>query len=235
MRKPWGKLCIYPRFIGCSPVMAGGRLFPDRNIRGLIRMQLMLLKKLPEIVAAVVNKEETPVRLMFQDEARFGRISNPRRCWAPAGIRPEVPKQIVRQFTYAFVTVSPHDGVLDSLVPPEVNSAMMSLFLEEVSFLHPDEFILMFMDKAGWHRAKDLVVPLNIKIEWLPPYSPQANPTENIWDEIREKSFANYAFHSMDAVEDTLVNALSNMESKPTLVQSIAGFPWIISISLIAN
>ena len=51
------------------------------------------------------------LRLMFQDEARFGLISDPRRVWAPPGIRPEVPVQIVRQYSYAYAAVSPHDGV----------------------------------------------------------------------------------------------------------------------------
>ncbi len=99
---------------------------------------------------------------MFQDEGRFGRINDPRRCSAPCGVRPDVPQQIVREYTYAFAAISPHDGTLDSLILPEVNTKMMSLFLEEVSFRHPDEFIMMFMDQAGWHKAGGLKVPDNI-------------------------------------------------------------------------
>lgn len=59
---------------------------------------------------------------MCQDEARFGRINDPRRCWAPEGLRPEVSVQIVREYTYVFGAVSPHDGVLDTLVLPDVNA-----------------------------------------------------------------------------------------------------------------
>jgi hypothetical protein len=66
---------------------------------------------------------------MFQDEGRFGRISDPRRCWAPHGVRLVVPSQVVREYTHAFAAVSPHDGVLDSLILPDVNAQMMSLFL----------------------------------------------------------------------------------------------------------
>jgi len=89
---------------------------------------------------------------MFQDEGRFGRINDPRRCWAPCGVRPDVPQQMVREDTYAFAVISPHDGTLDSLILPEVNTEMMSLFLEEVSFRHPNEFIMMFMDQADGTR-----------------------------------------------------------------------------------
>lgn len=123
---------------------------------------------------------------MFQDEGRFGRISSPRRCWAPRGMRPNVPCQMVREYTYAYVAASPHDGVMDSLVLPQVNAQAMSLFLGEVSSRHPDEFILMVLDGAGWHRAGELKVPENMHLIFLPAYSPQLNPVEHVWENIRE-------------------------------------------------
>ena len=89
------------------------------------------------------------IRIMFEDEARFGRISDPRHCWAPKGTRPVVPLQFVREYTYAYAAVSPCDGILDSLVLPDVNAESMSIFLSIVSERYPDELILMFMDQAG--------------------------------------------------------------------------------------
>jgi transposase len=172
---------------------------------------------------------------MFQDEARFGRLSDPRRCWAPQGMRPQVSAQLVREFTYAFAAVSPHDGGLDTLVLPEVTAQTMSLFLAEVAARHPEDFILMFLDQAGWHKAKALVVPANMRLEWLPPYSPECNPVEHLWDELREKWFANRLFRGLDAVEDTLVTALHTLEMETERVGSITGFDWIISIPLNAT
>jgi len=169
---------------------------------------------------------------MFQDEARFGRLSDPRRCWAPRGVRPQVPAQLVREFTYAFAALSPHDGVLDSLVLPEVTAQTMSLFLAEVAARHPEVFILMFLDRAGWHRAKALVVPANMRLEWLPPYTPECNPVEHLWEEIREKWFANRLFRALDTMEDTLVTALHALEQETERIASITGFDWIISIPL---
>ena len=101
---------------------------------------------------------------MFQDEARFGRINDPRRCWAPRGVRPQVCARIVREYTYVFAAVSPHDGTLDTLVLPDVNALTMSLFLAEVARRHPQELILMVLDGAGWHRAKDLQIPENMRL-----------------------------------------------------------------------
>ncbi len=175
------------------------------------------------------------VRLMFQDEGRFGRITDPRRCWAPKGIRPDVPAQVVRESTFAFVALSPHDGTLDSLVLPEADTEMMSIFLAEVSARHPDEFILMFLDRAGWHRANNLSVPENMRLVWLPPYSPECNPAEHIWDEIREKWFANKVFDSLDTVEDTLVHALATLEQDKKRVLGLTQFDWIVCISLNAT
>jgi transposase len=169
------------------------------------------------------------VRIMFEDEARFGRISDPRGCWAPEGIRPTVGVQIVHEYTYAFAAVSPLDGVLDSLVLPEVNTDTMSIFLNEVSARHIDEYIIMFADGAGWHKALNLNIPKNIKLLFLPPYSPELNPAEHIWDEIREKSFANVVFKTINTVEDTLVDALVALENHHEKVQGLTGFDWIIS------
>jgi transposase len=111
----------------------------------------------------------------------------------------------------------------------------MSIFLAEVATRHPDEFIVMVMDQAAWHKANDLVIPENIRLIWQPPYSPQCNPVENIWDEIREKWFPNLVFKSMQAVEDTLEEALLALENDNKRTQSIAGFQWIVSILLNAT
>ena len=113
---------------------------------------------------------------MFQDEARFGRINSPSACWAPLPIRPHIARQVVREYVYVFGAVSPCDGRHDSLILPWANTEAMSIFLEEVSRRYPDEYILMFMDQAGWHKAKGLCIPENMELAFLPPYSPELNP-----------------------------------------------------------
>ena len=165
---------------------------------------------------------------MFQDEARFGRMNIPRRCWAPQGIRPSVGMQRVRESLYVYAAVSPSDGRLVSLVLPETDSELMSLFLGEVAQRFPNEFILMFMDQAGWHRSKSLVIPENMKLRWLPPYSPECNPAEHLWEEIREKWFGNVVFASLGDVQGLLAEALFTLEHDHTLIQSLTGFEWVL-------
>jgi len=146
-----------------------------------------------------------------------------------------VPSQIVREYTYAYVAVSPHDGVMDSLILPRVSEQAMSIFLREVSDRHPEEFILMVMDGAGWHKAKALSVPENMSLIFLPPYSPELNPAEHVWDNIRENGFRNKAFNSIDAVEDQLMQSLGALEKDHASVAKLTGFPWIISMNLNAK
>ena len=172
---------------------------------------------------------------MFQDEGRFGLLGTPRRCWAPHGIRPVVGARLERKYLYAFSAVSPHDGVLDSLVLPWVSAETMSLFLSEVAQRHADEFIVMVMDQAGWHIAGDLAVPLNLHVVLLPPYSPELNPAEHLWKSLREDCFANHVFSNLDAVESALTNRLVALEANPIRTRSMTGFEWITSISLNAS
>jgi transposase len=172
---------------------------------------------------------------MFEDEARFGRISDPRRCWAPPGVRPEVSTQFIREYEYAFAAVSPQDGLLDTLVLPTVNTEAMGIFLAEVSQRHADEWIVMVLDGAGWHRAKRLKVPANMRLISLPPWSPQLNPVEHVWEEVREKWFANRVFDSLSVVEEQLMTALKSLEEDSPRVASLTGFEWIRTISLNAH
>ena len=88
--------------------------------------------------------------------------------------------------------------------------------------------ILLVLDGAPNHRCRDLVLPDNISLLFLPPYSPELNPKENVWHEIREKIFKNYALKSIDAVRAKLEQAILYLEHNPDIVKSITGFPYII-------
>jgi len=175
------------------------------------------------------------VRLMFQDEGRFGLLGTPRRCLAPRGMRPVVGARLQRKYLYAFSAVSPHDGVMDSLVLPGVDAKMMSMFLDEVGQRHAGEFVFMVMDQAGWHIAGALVVPPNMRLMFLPPYSPELNPAEHLWEAMREDCFANHVFADLDAVERALTTGIVALEADPVRTQSMTGFKWITSISLNAT
>lgn len=165
---------------------------------------------------------------MFEDEGRFGRISNPSLCWTQKGTRAVVHKQIVREYTYAYGAVDPKKGEVDSLILPDMYATTMSVFLKELSERHPDCYILLVMDGAPCHRAGDLAVPWNIRIEELPPYSPELNPAEHLWDAMREDGFKNQTFGSMEQVEKAMISSLLKLEHDHESIKSMTGFPWIL-------
>ena len=131
--------------------------------------------------------------------------------------------------------MSPHDGVLDTLVLPEVNAEAMGLFLAEVARRHTHEFIVIVRDGAGWHRARRLQIPKNMRLLWLPPWSPQLNPAEHLWDEVRENNFANSWFQTMDQLEAQLIAGLAVLEANAQQVASLTGFDWVTCVPLNAH
>jgi transposase len=186
-------------------------------------------KKLPETLAAIRQDwgQGKDFKLMFQDEARFGRISDVRRCWAPKPLRPICQGMLTHEYTYAYGAVDVSTGEFESLILPHVNTDCMQVFLNEVSIRHPDERIVMVIDGAGWHRSAALKAPDNIYLLKLSPYAPELNPIEHVWDELREKFFHNRVFKSLNALEDHLVLGLRNLEENPSKVRSIVSWPWI--------
>jgi transposase len=165
---------------------------------------------------------------MFQDEARFGRLSDPRPCWAPPGVRPTVELALVREFVYAYGAVSPADGCLDSMVAAKMNTPTMNRFLQQVARRHANEFVIMVLDGAPSHRGKELVVPKNMRLLALPPYSPELNPAELLWDELREKEFANRVFETLRGVVVQLRSGLDRLRRHPKELMSLTGWDWII-------
>src|SRR6201987_1968759 len=164
---------------------------------------------------------------MFGDEARFGRMNRPRPCWAPIGIRPEFPCQLIREYVYLYGAVSPKDGTCVYLIMPAPDTECFQIFLETLAKKYPRDFILLFVDGAGNHHSDELEIPTNIILHLLPPYSPELNPQENLWEEIREKIFKNYALKSMDKVYDKLQEAALYLERTPKIVQFITAVPYI--------
>ncbi len=174
------------------------------------------------------DPEDTrPVIIMAQDEGRFGRITDIRTCWAPKGIRPKVARQVARTFVYVYAAVCMALGKITSLILPYANTDMMNLFLEEVSNDFKEYFVIMLVDGAGWHRSQDLKIPENIRLIQQPSHSPELNPVEHLWEELREKYLPNKAFKSLDAVEEALCKALRDLDGDPDTVSSMTNFPYL--------
>jgi transposase len=185
----------------------------------------------PEMVKQVEktkdSEDKRPTLIMAQDEGRFGRLSAIRRAWAPEHVRPLVPSQIVREYVYAYAAVAPEDGKMTFLVLPYSNTEMMNIFLKQVSKDFSSYFVIMQVDRASWHLSKDLVIPENIRLIPQPPYSPELNPVEHIWEELREDGFYNSCYKSLDEVTQRLCDGLLKLASDSQHVRSMTHFPHL--------
>lgn len=163
---------------------------------------------------------------MFQDEAGFGRINKPKYCWCEEGIRPSVPCHHIREHYYAFGAVEPLTGDSCFLVLPKCNSLCMNEFLQHLSKTYPNDIILLCCDGAAWHKSGALHIPENIELFHIPPYTPEMNPIEQIWKEIRKRGFRNEVFATLNKVMDRLCDTICSLTNQT--ISSITGREWIL-------
>lgn len=165
---------------------------------------------------------------MFQDEAGFGRISEPSRCWAPAGVRPIVARHRIREYSYAHGAIEPRTKDSYFLVLPYSNSKCMSIYLSGLSKQFPEDMLLVCVDQAPWHTTSKINIPDNIELFYLPAATPEMNPQEPIWKELRKRGFKNESFPSLKKVELRLCNVIRSLTRKD--IMSITGREWVLSI-----
>lgn len=163
---------------------------------------------------------------MFQDEAGFGRINKPKYCWCQKGCRPCVPCHHIREYRYAYGAVEPLTGESFFLVLPYSNTDCMNVFLERLSKEFPNDQIILVCDGAAWHKSHSLVLPTNIELFFLPPATPEMNPIEQIWKEIRKRGFRNEVFSTLEKVIDRLCDTICSL-TKP-LIHSVTSRRWIV-------
>jgi transposase len=142
--------------------------------------------------------------IFFFDEGRFGLQSTITRVWAKRGEPVNVKVQQGYESFYSYSCVSPHSGESFSLLLPEVNTDMMNIYLDEFSKEYSNKDILIILDQAGWHKAKDLKVPENTALMFLPPYSPELNPVEKLWHWLRKEVTHNSLFKTLEELMDGL-------------------------------
>lgn len=171
-------------------------------------------------VAEVQNSK--PLVVFFEDEGRFGRISREMYCWVKKDMVPAVARQMVREYIYAYSAIAPQTGDCFSLIAPYCNTQAMNSFLLQLANQYPQYRIVMLLDKAGWHISKNIQLPDNLLLMHLPPYSPELNPVELLWREIRRKHFHNKIFNSLDEVENTLSVALADCHQNPDAIKQIS-------------
>ena len=160
-------------------------------------------------------------------DARVGQQGTLTRIWAKRGTRPRAPRDTRYQWAYLFGAVCPARGAAVGLVLPFVSTEAMNAHLAEISRnVAVGAHAVLILDGAGWHGANALVVPDNLSLLTLPPYSPELNPVENIWQYLRANWLAISVFDSYDAIVNACCAAWNRFANDPKTVASITSRAW---------
>jgi transposase len=160
------------------------------------------------------------------DEGRFGQQGTLTRKWAPRGSRPVAVKQTRYEWVYCYAAVNPLSGDAVALLLRHVDTRHMNEFLRVFSeHLGPDEHAVLILDNAGWHRSHELIVPENVTLLFLPPYSPELNPVERLWAYLKSHFFSNTAHADYQALLDAGCHAWDHLS--PALLGSLCSLSWL--------
>jgi hypothetical protein len=107
---------------------------------------------------------------------------------------------------------------------PYCNADSFQIFLDQFSLIQPEEFKIMVLDNGAFHKAKSLKIPSNIALLFLPPYSPELNPAEKIWQHIKRK-FTNKHFTNLSKISEFFTQTINNISE--SMVKSICGYSYI--------
>lgn len=167
------------------------------------------------------------VDVWFQDEARVGQQGTVTRLWAVKGTRPRVVRQQQFNYTYIFGAVCPSRDEAVGLVMPYANMQTMSIHLEHISIRVPEgRHAVVVLDQAGWHTSKKLKKFKNLTLIPLPPASPELNPTEQVWRQLREDHLANRCYKDEEDIVDSCCEAWNAFEDKQGAVKSLCSREW---------
>lgn len=172
------------------------------------------------------------LEIWFQDEARIGQKGTLTRVWARRGSRPPGARDQRYAWTYLFGAVCPRRGVGAALVLPKANAWAMDRHLEEISLtVAPHAHAVLILDQAGWHGRACLTVPDNITLLPLPPYSPELNPVENVWQYLRQNHLSNRVFPDYNDIVDACCKAWNDLIASPQRIASIAHRKWAVAVN----
>jgi transposase len=151
----------------------------------------------------------------FQDEARIGQQGTLTRVWDERGGCPRAVRQTEYKWGYIFGAVDPMTGQSSALISPTVSAALMSTHLRMIADeAGEDIHVVLVLDGAGWHKAKDLKVPASMTLLFLPPYSPELMPMERVWLWMRQHDLSNRVFEDEADIDLACRDSWNNLTAQ---------------------
>jgi len=182
-----------------------------------------------EKLMALEIPEQKRVHVWVQDEARYGLHSICRRCWGLRGKRVVKPVQQKYEWGYVYGALNVVKGRGEFCYMPTVGLDLTRVFLEQIAQSDPEAEHVIIWDRAGFHfQPTDERLPERIHLLPLPPYSPELNPIERLWDLTKDK-IVNQVFETLDEIENALSEALRPFWEEPHPARNLVGTGWLFS------
>ena len=209
----------------CRPTALGAPAAPANQARGTSGFQ----SSFADLMTAALPPEAAgkPVDIWFTDEARVGQQGTLTRVWAQRGSRPRAPRDRRYEWAYLFGAICPERRTGAAVIMPEVNVEAMNEHLAEISRrVSVGAIAVLVLDGAGWHSSPRLQVPDNIVLLPLPPYSPELNPMENVWEFLRGNWLSHRVWETYEAILDACQNAWNKLMRLPECIASLTTRTW---------
>jgi transposase len=168
------------------------------------------------------------VRLLFLDEARVGLKGQTGRRLTLRGVKPLSPRQHEFKNTHLVSALDPLSGWHLEAEISHCDLASFGWFLRQLSDALPGETLVLVLDRAGWHTSGALAVPAAVRLCHLPPYSPELNPVERLWQEMRRVLKDRFFPGLADVVQEACAFL---MRCSATFIQSLCAYPYIRELS----
>jgi hypothetical protein len=169
-----------------------------------------------------------PVEIWFSDEARVGQKGTLTYVWAPVGSRPAMARDHRHDSAYLFGAICPARGCGAAVIMPAANTEAMNEHLQEISSqVSTNAHAVLLLDQAGWHQTGGrLRVPENLTLLPLPPYSPELNPMENVWEYLRANKLCRLVWDSYEAILQACREAWNFLIEDPDRIRTIGAREW---------
>ena len=173
-----------------------------------------------------LNKDKiSSVNLYFQDESRFGLITKQKRVITAKGIKPIGKYKHSYLYKWLWGSFSPITGESFCMTTDSVCKDLFVKYLEDFSLHKPRELKIILIDNAAFHSTKDIVLPENIVLISIPPYCPELNPAEKVWQWMKGK-IAMKIFDTLETLENKMDELIDKIEGE--LIKSITGYEFYL-------
>ena len=147
--------------------------------------------------------------------------------WAEKGTRPRVVRQQHFNYTYIFGVVCPARDEAVGLIMPYANMNTMQIHLEHISAKIPKgRHCALIMDQAGWHTTQKLKKFHNLTLISLPSYSPELNPVEQLWQQLKDNELSNRCFKDDEEIVSCCCIAWNNFTDKKGSIKNLCSRDW---------